>query len=303
MKKLVLSFLVPLLSLGAFAQDTFQAKAILSNVDGSNSVAWILAASDTSIRYKTTEVSTDSIDARLTDFSLIYLMEPAEYSEAMDLFESGKFEEAKEEFAKYKEFSKPTATLKGNFHTLSGFYEMECMRKLGDLKGLAEALSNFSKDPLTRDDHLRQLDLYVMWSAVNTESWDRLLILTRDRDDEKLPAYQRAQVAYCKGLALQKKEEPQPKDALIEYGIAMTADSGASRVIAQDAALNSLQIYFEDEKVQVAAANWGTDDEEKGSVGYAMLKEAAGLAKIYDSFLKMDKPLSEEFAKFLKYNS
>ena len=300
MKKFLLALLVPCLSLGAFAQQAFQAQAILSTKDGANSVAWILEASDRQIRYKTTEIATSSEIGNIANYSLIYLMEPTEYSEAMDLFEAGKFKEAKEKFAAYKELSKPTAALKGNFHTLSAFYEMECMRHLGDYAGLATALESFFKEPLSRDHHLRQLDLYVLWTAVQSESWDRLLILTSQRDDENLPGYQRAQVAFCKGLALQKKEGPQPLDALIEYGFAMTA---ASRVIAQDAALNSLQIYFEDAEVQAAMANWGTDDENKGSVGYGRLLEAAGLAKIYQSFLKLDKELSEDHAKFLKFNS
>ena len=303
MKNFLIALLVPCLSLSALAQKEFQTKAILSTTGGDNSVAWIQQASAKEIRYKTRAVSTDSKIKKITDFAIIYLMEPAEYSEAMDLFESSKFKEAMEMFVAYKTLSKPTAALKGNFHTLSAFYEMECLRKLGDYAGLATALQSFVKSPLARVDRLRQLELYVMWNAVQDESWDRLLILTSQRDDEDLPGYQRAQVAYCKGLALQKKEEPQPIEALVEYSIAMTADAGASRMLTQNAALNSLKIYFEDEEVQVAMSNWETEDEAKGSVGYARLLEAAGLAKIYESFLKVDKVLSEDYAKFLKYNS
>ena len=111
MKNFVPALLVPFLSLGAIAQNAFQAKAILSTKDGDSSLAWILAATDKRIRYKTTAASTDSVDAKIKDFSLIYLMEPAEYSTAMDLFEAGKFKQAQEEFAKYKKLSTPTAPL------------------------------------------------------------------------------------------------------------------------------------------------------------------------------------------------
>ena len=303
MKKFLLLLLAPCLSLSALAQNNFEAKAILSPKEGGSSLVWVLAATDKGIRYKTTAVATDHVDAKIADFGLIYLMEPADYSEAVDLFESEKLKEAKEKFIACKEIYKPTATLKGNFHTLSAFYEMECMRKLGDYEGLATALGSFDKDPLTRADHLRQLDLYVMWNALKDENWDSLMKIASAREDEKLPGYQRAQVAFCKGMALQNKEEPQLEDALLQYSIAMTADAGASRMIAQDAALNSLMIYFEDEQVQIAMANWGTADEAKGSVGYARLKEAAGLAKIYENFLKVDKALSEDTAKFLNYSS
>lgn len=301
MKKIFFALLVPCFQFSAVAQEAFQAKAIITTAKGENSVVWILESSAKEFRYKTTVVSTDSTIAKISDFSMIYLMEPEQYSEAMDLFEAGKFTEAKEKFVAYKDFSKRTASLKGNFHILSAFYEMECLRMLGDYAGLATALQSFQKATLTRDDQLRQLDLYVMWNALNEESWDRLLILTNQRDDENLPAYQRAQVAFCKAMALHKKEEPDLEGALVEYATAMTVDAGASRVIAQEAALNSLKIYFEDEDVQAAMSNWGTKDEAKGSIGYSRLKEASGLAKIFESFLKVDKELSKDLSKLLTY--
>lgn len=301
MNKILLTLLIPALSVSAFAQDAYQGQAVLSKGDGETFVAWILAATDTSIRYKVREVAVNFEDARINDFTTIYLMEPQQYSEAMDLYEGGKYQEAKEKFAAYKEYAKPSATLEDNFHTLSAFYEMECMRKLGEYEELATALQSFVKEPLTRDHQLRQLDLYVMWDALRTESWDRLLIIASGRDDEDLPDYQRVQVAYCKGLALQKTGKP--REALIEYGIAMTADAGASQNLVQSAVFNSLQIYNEDEEVQLAIANWGTEDENKASVGYSRLLEAGALARVYNKFLNRGKPLPEEYTKFVKYEA
>lgn len=299
MKKLLISLLVPALSCSAIAQDQFQAQALLSFKDGGNSVGWILAATDTAVRYKTTEASTSFEDAKLSDFSNIYLMEPVEFSEAMDLYEGGKLKEAKEKFAAYKVRSKPTAPLKGNFHTLSAFYEMECLRQLEDYAAMMEILKDFFKEPLTRDHHLRQVELYLMWNALKAESWDQLLAIANERYDEDLPAYQLAQVAYCKALALEKKERP--LEALIEYGVAMTADAGASRVIAQNAALNSLGIFAADKEVKAAMDAWGTEDEVKGSLGYNRLRQAQGIAKVYESFLKADKSLPAEYSKFLEF--
>ncbi len=204
-------------------------------------------------------------------------------------------------FAEVKDSFKPIAGLKDNHHTLAAFYEMESMRKQGDLEGLANALKNFIKAPLTRDYHLRQLDLYVLWDAVRTESWERVLPIAAERDEESLPGDQRAQVAYATGLALENLKRTD--EALIAFNVAITADAGASEEIAQDAAQAALRVYFADEAVQTAIEVWGTEDENKSSEGYIHLTQAAALAAFYDKFLKVGKPLPENLKKFLKYES
>ncbi len=301
MKNLVISALIPMLVVSAYAQQGFQAEALLVRPDGKSFRAWVLATTATDIRFKTTAVSTTSTDAKIADFSTIYLDEPAEYTEAMDLFEARKYKQAQELFAGVKDTYRPVATLKNNYHTLAAFYEMESMRKLGNLEGLATALQSFTKEPLVRDDHLRQLELYVMWDAARAESWDKLLAIASGRDAEDLPGYQRAQVAYNKGLALQNLDRPE--EALLEYAIAMTADAGSSEQIAKDAALNSLRIYHQDEEVQLAIANWGTENEKRTSPGFTRLTEAAALAAFYEKFLQTGAPLPENLRQFLKFTA
>lgn len=300
MKQLFPFLLVPVISLSAIAQE-YEAPAILSKPNGETLQVYITAATGTAIRYKPTKVSTVFTDAGLADFTTVYLMEPTEYSAAVDLFEGRSYQEAREKFAAFKAAAKPVASLKDNHHTLAAFYEMECMRKLGDYEALATALQSFVKEPLTRDYQLRQLDLYVMWDAVRTKSWDKLLAMASERDGETLPSDQRAQVAYCKGLALENLGRG--AEALVEYGMAITADAGASEQVSQDAALNSLGIYSKDEEVKAAMAAWGTADEKKNSPGYNRLIEAATLAKFYDKFLAVGKPLTEEYKKLLAFEA
>lgn len=301
MKTLILSLLIPVLAVPAFAQG-FQAEAILSKPDdGGTFRAWILAATPTQIRYKTTEVSTDFTDARISDFATVFLVEPPEYAAAVDLYESRKYQEAKEAFAAVKDTYKPIAALPDNFHTLAAFHEMECLRHLGDYEGLAAALKTFIKTPLTRDNHLRQVDIYILWDAVRALAWDRVLLIAAERDDQVLPGYQRAQVAYCKALALDNLERG--REAIVEYSIAMTADSGASEIITQQAAVKALGVYHKDPEVQIAIQNWGTDDENKNSPGYTRLTEAAALAKFYEKFLSLGKTLPAELKEFTKYGA
>ena len=300
MKHLILPLLlIPALTIPAFSQ-AFEAEAILSKPnDGGTFRAWILAATKTQIRYKTNKISTDFDDARIADFATVFLVEPPDYAAAMDLYEGRKYKEAQEAFAAVKERCKPIAVMPDNFHTLAAFHEMECFRHLGDYEGLAAVLKTFLKAPMTRANQLRQLDLYIMWDAVRAAAWDRVLIIASERDEEVLPGYQRAQVAYCKALALDNLGRG--REAVIEYSIAMTADSGASEILTQQAGLKALGVYQKDPEVQVAIQNWGTKDENKNSTGYTRLTEAAALAVFYEKYLNLGKPLPAELKAFTKY--
>ena len=300
MKHLFLSLLlVPALTIPAFSQ-AFEAEAIISKRDdGGTFRAWILAASKSQIRYKTTKVSTDFVEAKTSDFATIFLVEPPDYAAAIDLYEGRKYKEAQEAFASVKDRCKPIAAMPDNFHTLAAFHEMECCRHLGDYEGLAVVLKTFLKEPLTRENQLRQLDLYIMWDAVRALAWDRVLVIASERDEEALPGYQRAQVAYCKGLALDNLERG--REAVIEYSVAMTADSGASEIITQQAGVKALGVYHKDPEVQVAIQNWGTEDENKNSPGYTRLTEAAALAVFYEKFISLGKTLPADLKAFTKY--
>ena len=300
MKHLILPLLlIPALTIPAFSQ-AFEAEAILSKPNnGGTFRAWIIAATKTQIRYKTNKISTDFDDARIADFATVFLVEPPDYAAAMDLYEGRKYKEAQEAFAAVKERCKPIAVMPDNFHTLAAFHEMECFRHLGDYEGLAAVLKTFLKAPMTRANQLRQLDLYIMWDAVRAAAWDRVLIIASERDEEVLPGYQRAQVAYCKALALDNLGRG--REAVIEYSIAMTADSGASEILTQQAGLKALGVYQKDPEVQVAIQNWGTKDENKNSTGYTRLTEAAALAVFYEKYLNLGKPLPAELKAFTKY--
>jgi hypothetical protein len=299
MKTLLFSLLIPVLVDSAFAQG-FQADSILLKKGENTPIrAWILLATKNEIRYKTTEVSTDFVDAKISDFSTIYVQEPNAFAATLDLYEARNYQEAKAKFIEIKEKFKPIATLPNNFHTLAAFYEMECMRNLGEYDKLAEALKSFNKEPLIQEQHLRQLELYVMWDAVRAAAWDRVLSIATERDEESLPGFQRVQVAYCKGLALEQSN--QLADALIHYNIAMTADSGASQVLAQQAALKALGVYLKDPMVQDAMKKWGKEDEVKNSSSYNKLIAAGALAQFYQKYLSLGEALPADLNKLLQY--
>ncbi len=301
MKTFLFSILI--LATSIFAQEPpqpFMVRAALAPKDGSSgSVGFIVNATATQIEYRVNVNATTTTVSNIKDFETIFFFEPAEYAAAQELYHAGKYEEAKAQFSKYKELSKFVSKIPGNYHTLSAFYELECLRKMGDLKGLSEALQSFDKDPLTREHHIRQMDLYVMWVAVNAESWDNVLSLSTEREKQKMPDYQQVQVLYCKALALQKLDRP--KEALPIYNMALVADSSVSRDLVSRSILNMLEIHLKDEEVKTAMADWKTSRQRKGSNGYKNLIEAGAIARFHDKFLTSAKPLPTEYKKFLEF--
>ena len=229
----------------------------------------------------------------------LYPYEPPEYAAAMDFYQARRYGEARVKFSEVRKRFKPLLSLKDNPASLAAFYEMECLRKLGDLEGLAAALKQFSKEPLTRETQLRQLELYVLWDAVRTQSWDRLDRLAGERANTRLPGDQRAQVAWCHGLALEGLNRPE--EALFAYQTAMTADAGASEELARQAALRVLAIHQASPDVQAAIRAWGTPDEDRNGRGYATLVEAAAVAEWFEMSLGAGTSLTTGYKMFLRY--
>ena len=215
------------------------------------------------------------------------------FTAAMDLYQGRKYLEAKAAFAQITKLPKaaPETAM------LAAFYELECQRKLGDLDGLAKALRKFVKNPALGGERLRQLEIDALWEAARTKSWDKLDSLANARVLERLTGDQRAQVAYCHGLALENLARPQ--EALNAYNTAMTADAGASEEIARQAALGVLRIHLADAEVQ--AAPTGPPEATRESPGVSRLKEAAAVAALYELNLGAGTPLPAEFKKFLKH--
>lgn len=280
----------------------FQQEAMLILADNKFETVWIADANKSKFLYYSTVNGVDQNTMLISKPVSVWLMEPAEYTEAMELYQGRKYEEARGKFASVREAYIKLRTMPDNHSALAAFYEMECLRKLGKLDELAKAQELFVPDDrnsLTRKNQLAQLDLYTLWDAARTKDWARLELLCIEKLETKMPGYQRAQVGYCLGLALEGQQKVFP--AINAYNIAMTADTGTSETLTQKAAENALRLYGTDPAVQQAIRLYGTPDEEPESLGSQRLEEAASLAALYEMTLGGGKPLTEEAKDFLKY--
>lgn len=275
----------------------FQTAALLIDKGGGTREIELVAATRTAIRYRIPGGSKDVLDFVLQDGAAVFVSEPPEFSKAMDLYRARRYAAARTEFVALKERYRPIEGLEDSCSTLAAFHEMECLRKLGDLEGLAAAMQAFSKGPLSREHQIRQLELYVLWDAVRTKSWERVETLANERANLRLPGDQRAQIAWCHGLALEALGRP--AEALVAYNTAITADAGASEEITRQAALRILAIYQQDAEVRSALGQRGKPDEvmERARL---KLAEAEAVATLFESSLGAGTPLPAGFQEFLK---
>jgi hypothetical protein len=273
--------------------------------DGSQNDVIISDHSKDKIIYKMRGQGQEKKAVALNKLDGIYFYRPPIFEEALSLYKGRKYAEAKKKFAECQKAFKKVDTIPNNYSSLAGFYVLECSRRQFDLDALSREQEKFSKEGLTNEVQLQQLEVNAFWEAVRLKDWDRLDNLAKSWLKKKLPGSQRAQIAYCHGLALEQlgAKDPLKLDGAINaYNRALTADSTASMEIVAAAASNALRIYHSDPKVQLAITQWGTNNENKGSVGYQRLIEANALTKLYllggfETF----KPLPAEYQEFTKY--
>lgn len=255
------------------------------------------------IFYKENPNSVTTVKAPIGAFSAIWQFEPADYTAAKNLFEARKYQEAKDAFIALQSRYKNYKYLDNSYYELSAFYEMECYRNLQDYETLAKKLELYQPDKLTRPWQVQQTKLYRMYDALHKKDWARLDSLCQDYvQDKGITLSQRAQIAFCQGVAYEGLEKD--NDALNAYATAMTADFTRSEGIVRNAALNSLRIFDKDKEIKIAKRLWGTDEEDKSSVGYRKLKEANALARLYDKAgLGGGVQLPAKYKEFQKFTS
>lgn len=280
----------------------FQQEAMLMMSQSDFERVWIADATTSKIGYYETERGVDSKAMPISKPQAIWLIEPPEYNEAMELYQGRKYSEAREKFAVVREKFSKLVELPDNHSSLAAYYEMECLRKLGDLDGLKAAQEKFlpvDRQSLTRKHQLDQIELYTLWEAIRVKEWSRLVLLGKEWLGKDIAGYQRAQVGYCLGLALEGEEKP--IEAINAYNIGMTADTGASEKITAEAARNAMRLYLADDSVKLAIKLHGTPDEDPQSAGALRLIEGASLASLYKLTLGGGEPLPSAGQKLIEY--
>lgn len=216
-----------------------------------------------------------------------------DFAVATDLYQARKYQEALAAFGKLG--AHPVDGDEGGM--LARFYETECLRRLRNLEGLAKAAGSIEKKPSLGPRRLRQLEIDGLWELVGMKQWEGLGLAAERLAGQRLPGDQRAQVAFCRGLALENLGRR--FDALNAYNVAMTADAGASEEVAREAAIGVLRIHRGDPDVRDALARRGTPEENRDSAGAIRLREAEAVASLFELSLGAGVPLPADFKEFV----
>lgn len=284
-----------------------EAKARLMYTDASHDDVLISEYRKGQVTYRMHKNDLNRKRVSKSKFDSIYFYKPALFNEAMELYQGRKYKEAKPKFAACEQAYKNIDQAPNNYATLAGFYKLECNRRMFELDALSSEQEKFRSEALTRETQLQQLEVNAFWEAVRLKSWERLDRLAEAWRKRKVTGSQRAQIAYCHGLALEQLAKKDPKrltDALNAYNRALSADFSASHEIVIASANNALRMYASDPKVKLAMKLWGTEDENKASGGYQRLLEANTLVKLYkQAGWDATKELAPEYKDFLKFEA
>lgn len=262
---------------------------------------WINEVTRAGVRYYQTDTTTALSDFALSQAKTIFFPEPTALSIAIEQFRGRDYRTALGTFSKVAADYAVVRPLPNNPSSRAAFFEIECLRLLGDYAKMSEKLGAFNKSGISRENELRQLELNMMWEAVGSEAWDRLESLVREKADTRMPGNQRAQVAYCAGLVHEKKGET--KEAIRAYNEAMIVDAAASEVVARMAAIGILRLLDADDEVKTAREAWGTDGARPNTPGHAKLLEAGAVARIYESFVGAGAPLPDQYKPYIEYKA
>jgi tetratricopeptide (TPR) repeat protein len=263
---------------------------------------FLMGASKTNIFYVNNMRSVDVKSKRRDSVASVYITEPKEYTEAMSLFEDRKYSEAHTKFGEVMERYKKFQPIKDNHFTLSGFYQLECLRKQLKTDELVKAVADYRTENLIRPDLLKQVEVYKFWEALNSKAWDRLDRLAGEWKNKRVPISQRAQIAYCQATALEALGRK--TDALNMYAHAMTADFSKSEEIVRESAHGALRVYQSMPEVKTAMKLWKTEDEDIYSPGHRLLAEANALTRLYSKAgMGAGVALPAKYNEFLKFTA
>lgn len=209
--------------------------------------------------------------------------EPLAWREGQKLWAKGDYVRAEKEFGKVVEDYNQLEAVPGNYSTPSRLKQLECLRKTGNYKALADKRFSMKREGMG-EALARQSDIYQGWAYLADikapKAAEQLDLLIKPHRNKPYDLGQMAQIAYLSGVAHQQLNRP--AEALTDYHRAFTLNYASDQELAKLAMGAALQLYAADPKL-----------DEK----YQLLKEAHGLAVIYQGLFGKVPSGTERFTK------
>ena len=191
------------------------------------------------------------------------------------------FKKCKSEQEIYESFA-------GNYSTLSGYYEIESSRRMGDYEGMDQLLNHFKSENLDNENHLTQLEIYPFWTALLRQSWRRIFLLGDSWREKNIPPNQRAQILYCEALAIKSTRGSQETMHILRQVIVESRYSEPELI--ENAFEMALEILWD----EIQPINKSADSEKSVD-----LLEACSMAKVWNDSVKKSRELPEKYRVLL----
>ncbi len=257
------------------------ARAVITMVGDGSKEVYINAASDKGLAYLETPSSTSPVQIARSKVDSIFFYRPSTFHNGLEAYNDGKFSVAAAAFEECKKTYDKIKKLPQNYGTLAAFYELECARRERRFDDLDKLLNAFRPDALVNENQLAQLQIYPFWQAYAKKDWKRLNKMITQWGDKKLPGYQRAQVAFCYGMAL--KETGEVQAAKDQFNKVLVLSEYKEMELVIDAGEQLIELTLSDQKIQDCLASQGKSDADTTSFAYLKLLEAASIARFWDT--------------------
>jgi len=156
------------------------------------------------------------------------IVEPKEYTEAMDQMIKGELSSALDKFQSVQSTYESFEQLEGNPSSLAAYYGAYCAVQLGQWDTFSSLYSKASAKRILDNKVKEHIALFDIWNDVATEKWERLPAKTKRLARGQNSDSVQAELLYLQALSLeQEKEDSEAKEALLN-SIALAKTSYAS---------------------------------------------------------------------------
>lgn len=214
--------------------------------NGGKVTALIETIDSASLSFRTPESTTT---ARLSyeQIDNIEWPEPDDWTRATQWFELGRYAEALpifESLAGSKQMKGGFYPAPGNFVTRAQGRLLDCYRRLGDAKGVADHLDAFEPQKMPAGQRELPLALQV-WAAAGREDWlDVIDLVAKFSDARSSTSEEGIEIAYLTGLAMEK--EGKIRQAILAYAQAYSLNAATDSRLSRLSLKQSINLVAAD---------------------------------------------------------
>lgn len=246
-----------------------EARAMIQLPDNSRRTGFIQNSNEQAIQFSTDQGVPGQAFA-LNQIKIAFLEANEIMASGRQAYNRADYKTAATEFGRVSDEYKTLAFIPDNFACEARYYQLDCLRRLGDLKAMADLqASPVTKNIPTKlnETYRRPFQFLGIWAAVGADQWDSIkgivanaqVPVTGDMKMLSAPVWQKmslgelSQMAYLRGKILEK--EGNTRAALDDYWRAATLTQGNDPAVRNLAIQGAMGILKANPKIAAGPEN------------------------------------------------